>query len=271
MTGIVDFHVHSAPSIAPRHTADPDTKAVLAGLGVERFVLKAHEGSTAERASLLGPDAVGGIVLNSPVGGANPDAVEVMARLGGSVAWLPTTSSVAHQAASGDAAGGEVHDRFGFGPVPVAPGGQLVPGWHDVLDVAAQYDLILASGHVPMHEVIVLFEAAKRRGVRRFLVNHPLLPYLGWDPDAAAALRKLEARVEIGVLADQIAGSVQDGTGRLAAEYPPELLVFGSDLGFTGYPTLTAGYEAWTAGAAKVLGDSALDHAMRAGGHELLP
>jgi len=271
MTGIVDFHVHSAPSIAPRHTTDPDTKSVLERLGVERFVLKAHEGSTAERASLLGDGARGGIVLNSPVGGANPDAVEVMARLGGVVTWLPTTSSVAHQAAVGDAAGAEVHDRFGFGPVEVVSDGQLMPGWPDVLDVAAQYDLILASGHAPMDEAVLVFGAARRRGVRRFLVNHPLLPYLGWGADVAAALRKLEARVEIGILADQIAGSVQEGTGRLAAEYPPELLVFGSDLGFTGYPTLEAGYEAWIADAVKVLGDSALDRAMRAGGHELLP
>jgi hypothetical protein len=270
MSGIVDFHVHSAPSVVPRHTLDPATAAQLTSLGVERFVLKAHEGSTAERAALLGAGAIGGIVLNSPTGGANPDAVEVAARLGGLLVWLPTTSSVAHQEAAGSAPGHEVHDNFGFGAVPVVTDGGLRPEWPDVLDVVARYDLILASGHVPMDETLVVFEEARRRGVRRFLINHPLLPYLGWGPDSAEAFRQLEVRVEIGILADQVAGSVKDGTGRIAAEYPPELLVFGSDLGFVGYPTLEDGYRAWIAAAAEVLGEETLDHAMRQGGHELL-
>src|SRR5919107_174535 len=70
--------------------------------GVDLAVLKAHEGSTVERAALAarqpetdGVRVVGGIVLNSPVGGANPDAVEVAARLGGRVVWVPTVSAPA--------------------------------------------------------------------------------------------------------------------------------------------------------------------------------
>lgn len=270
MAGIVDFHVHSAPSVVPRHSMDPQTASVLRRLGVERFALKAHEGSTAERAKLVGGGALGGIVLNSPVGGANPDAVEVAARLGARIAWLPTSSSPAHQAATGPANGQEVHGHFSFQPVPVCADGRLRPEWLDVLDVVARYDLVLASGHVPLDETLAVFQEAARRGVRRLLVNHPLLDYLGWGPDAATALRRLEARIEVGVLADRAAGSVENGTGRIAADYPTELLVFGSDLGFVGYPTFEHGYRSWLADAESVLGSSVLDHALRAGGHELL-
>ena len=78
MTGIVDLHVHSAPSLVRRHTTDPDTAALARAVGITTMVLKAHEGSTAERAQLIGGGAVGGVVLNSPVGGANPDAVMVL-------------------------------------------------------------------------------------------------------------------------------------------------------------------------------------------------
>ena len=83
--GIIDFHVHSAPSLAPRHSDDPETMQQARAAGVARFVLKAHEGCTAARAALLGGEAIGGVVLNSPVGGANPDAVAVAAALGARV------------------------------------------------------------------------------------------------------------------------------------------------------------------------------------------
>lgn len=72
---MVDLHVHAAPSLLPRHGADSDTVAAERVLGFQTIVLKSHEGSTAERAALAGEDVLGGVVLNSAVGGANPDAV----------------------------------------------------------------------------------------------------------------------------------------------------------------------------------------------------
>src|SRR5487761_534860 len=100
VTWLVDLHVHSAPSLLPRHGDDRATAAAAERAGIELFVLKAHEGSTAERALLVGGGAVGGIVLNSPVGGANPEAVRVAAQLGARVVWLPTISSPAHKRAN---------------------------------------------------------------------------------------------------------------------------------------------------------------------------
>ena len=81
--GMADLHTHAAPSLLPRHGDDRATVAAEHAVGFSTVVLKAHEGSTVERAAAAGDGAYGGIVLNSPVGGANPDAVEVAARLGG--------------------------------------------------------------------------------------------------------------------------------------------------------------------------------------------
>lgn len=270
MAGIIDLHVHSGPSLASRHSPDPATKATLDDLGVDTFVLKAHEGSTAERAALLGPGVVGGVVLNSPVGGANPDAVDVAGRLGARIVWLPTSSSLAHQAQAPGARGHEVHDSFQFAPVPVVTDGHLEDGWSDVLDVVVEFDLVLASGHVPIDEALIVFAEAHKRGARRFLVNHPLLPFLRWSHSAAEDCRRLDVRVEIGVLADIGAGSVGDGTGKLAADYPPELLVFGSDLGFSGYPDFASGYRSWLGQAEALLGRAAFDRALSANGQELI-
>src|SRR3954449_5328691 len=73
---MTDLHCHAAPSLLPRHGDDRATVAAERDEGFGTVVLKAHEGSTVERASAAGDGVYGGIVLNSPVGGANPDPVE---------------------------------------------------------------------------------------------------------------------------------------------------------------------------------------------------
>jgi hypothetical protein len=90
---MADLHVHASPSLLPRHGDDATTVAAEHAVGFSTVVLKAHEGSTVERATAAGGDTFGGVVLNSPVGGANPDAVQVAARLGGRVVWMPTVSN----------------------------------------------------------------------------------------------------------------------------------------------------------------------------------
>jgi hypothetical protein len=41
------------------------------------------------------------------------------------------------------------------------------------LDIIAEADIILAGGHLPASELHLLFDEAKRRGVKKMLVNHP--------------------------------------------------------------------------------------------------
>ena len=164
---MADLHAHAAPSLLPRHGDDRVTVAAERAVGFSTVVLKAHEGSTAERAAAAGDGAFGGIVLNSPVGGANPDAVEIAARLGGRVVWMPTVSARTHKAG---AAAPElaVHRGFELRLVEVMTDDMtLRPEWFDVLDVVAAHDLLLASGHLSAAETVVLFTEARRRGVQR--------------------------------------------------------------------------------------------------------
>jgi hypothetical protein len=268
ISGIVDLHVHSAPSLVPRHTADPETAASARAAGVATMVLKAHEGSTAERAQLLGGGAVGGVVLNSPVGGANPDAVAIAARLGARIVWLPTISSTAHRAAH-ERPELRAHAGVSFREVPVVADGRLVPAWIDVFDEVAAADMVLASGHLTMDETALVFAAARRRGVGRLLVNHPLLDFLGWRDEHVDVLRRLDAHLEVGVLADILAAG-GPATEQLAASYPAELLAFGSDLGHADYPPLAAGLAGWVARVGRTIGDARLERIMTTCGQELL-
>jgi Family of unknown function (DUF6282) len=226
---MADLHVHAAPSLLPRHGDDRATVAAERAVGFSTVVLKAHEGSTAERARLAGDGAFGGIVLNSAVGGANPDAVEIAARLGGRVVWMPTVSSRTHKAgaASPELA---VHRGFELRLVEVLDdAGRLRPEWFDVLDAVAAHDLLLASGHLSAAETVVLFTQARRRGVARLLVNHPLMAFLGWNEASAGALRELGAYLELGILPDLL--DPARSCLALTQAYPASLLAFGGDLG----------------------------------------
>jgi Family of unknown function (DUF6282) len=241
--GMADLHAHAAPSLLPRHGDDAATVAAERELGFGTVVLKSHEGSTAERARLAGPGVYGGVVLNSAIGGANPDAVEVAARLGGRVVWMPTVSSRTHKA-SAAAPELSVHRGFELGPVDVVDGGALRPEWHDVLDVIAAHDLLLASGHLSADETVVLFRAARRHGVNRLVVNHPMMAFLGWNPEAARVLRELGAYLELGILPDLL-GDAGHASLLLTATYPTSLLAFGGDLGHAHHPPPSAAVPPW--------------------------
>jgi len=241
---MTDLHCHAAPSLLPRHGDDRATVAAERDEGFGTVVLKAHEGSTVERASAAGDGVYGGIVLNSPVGGANPDAVEVAARLGGRVVWLPTVSARTHKrgASSPELS---VHRGFELRQVDVlADDGTLLAPWHDVLDVVAAHDLLLASGHLSADETVVVFGEARRRGVQRLMVNHPKMAFLGWNDEAAATLQGLDAHLELGILPDLL-GDAEHGSLTLTDSYPTSLLVFGGDLGHAHHEPPAVAVAPW--------------------------
>jgi hypothetical protein len=242
---MVDLHVHAAPSLLPRHGDDAQTVRAERATGFDVVVLKSHEGSTVERAAIAGEGVFGGVVLNSPVGGANPDAVEVAARLGGRVVWMPTVSALNHKAGASSPEL-SVHRGFELGAVPVVDrdSGRLLPAWLDVLDVVAEHDLLLASGHLAAKETVALFTEARRRGVQRLMVNHPLMAFLHWTDEAAEILRGLDVALELGILPDLL-GDAQHCSLNLTAGYPGSLLVFGGDLGHADHPGPDTAVAPW--------------------------
>ncbi len=274
--GVADLHVHGAPSLVARHGLDHEVVGAHAQVGVDLAVLKAHEGSTVERAALAagrpeteGVRVVGGIVLNSPTGGANPDAVEVAARLGGRVVWMPTVSAPAH-VASAAAPELSVHRTLSFRQVDVLDdAGALLPAWHEVLDVVAAHDLVLASGHLTCAEALVLFRAASAAGVRRMLFNHPRMPFLGWDDDAAPELARLGVVLELGILPDILTPGGPPST-TLGEVYPHDQLAFGGDLGHADHPTMAQALPGWLADLEACLGEAGAERALTTVGRELV-
>jgi hypothetical protein len=192
--GGFDPHVHIAPDFAPRRITDLELAERFLELGMAGFGLKSHYTSTAERATVVnaavpGIEALGTITLNYTVGGLNATAVEVAARQGARIVWLPTVSSENefHEVEEADpdgkvpvwvrfeldlrAAGAHPH------PVPVVDvDGQPLPALLGVLRVVANHGLVLATGHLNRNEIFTVVDAAADAGVKTIVVTHPEFP-----------------------------------------------------------------------------------------------
>ena len=266
---ITDLHVHSSPSLVPRHGDDASTVAANKLVGVSLSVLKAHEGSTAERAIAVGESAIGGIVLNSPVGGPNPDAVEVAAHFGARVVWMPTISAPAHRAAN-QSQELAVHRGVDLREVPVFDGTRLLSPWQEVLEVVAAHDLVLASGHLTCAEAVELFRAARSAGVNRLLLTHPVLPFQNWDASLVPELRGMGVYLELSILPDLAVGDSGPRSADIAEVYPGELLAFGGDLGHADFPRLEQALPEWLHSLVDRVGDAAAEKIMTTNGRTLV-
>jgi hypothetical protein len=192
--GAFDPHVHVAPDFAPRRITDLELARRCLELGLAGFALKSHYTATAERAAVVtaavpGVRALGTITLNHAVGGLNATAVEVAARQGARIVWLPTVSSenefgeVEHADPDGRV---PVWVRFELElraagvrprPVPVVDrAGEPLPELLEVMAAVARNDLVLATGHLARDEIFTVVDLAVEAGVSTIVVTHPEFP-----------------------------------------------------------------------------------------------
>lgn len=186
LAGAVDLHVHSYPELGldfKTSTDDLNAARLSASYGLSGLVFKSVTFPTTASAYYIGRqipgfNVYGSITLNSPVGGLSPLSVELAARQGAKIVWFPHWSAANDQEHGGFTA----HTMFPMFPrsraIPpiriVDEGGKLVPAALDILDIAKEYDLIVASGHVSPAETLALFKAAKEKGVQKLIFTHPL-------------------------------------------------------------------------------------------------
>ena len=96
MQGAYDLHMHAAPSPFHRVLDDYGLLEEAGRAGMAGIMLKSHYESTIARAILANihcascTKAYGGLVLNWPVGGLNPYAVENAMKRGCRIVWMPT-------------------------------------------------------------------------------------------------------------------------------------------------------------------------------------
>lgn len=199
-----DVHVHAAPDVLARIGHDDQIAAGYVAAGYSGFVLKAHHESTVGRASALsrstGLDVVGGITLNRAVGGINPAAVLSALSTGGRVVWFPTADSHTQESAKlprlRDLDARLDRSALCVPPHPAADA-EVARNASFVLDLIAEHDAVLCTGHVGVAECHWLFDQARSRRIGRFLLTHPSYTVPGMTPQEIAEFAEQGAYVEI--------------------------------------------------------------------------
>ena len=235
LIGAIDLHAHSDPDSYPRSWDGFEVAKLAQERGMRGVVLKNHWTETAGLAYLArkyatpGFEVFGAVSLDTPVGGVNPQAVRYMADVVGHlgrIVWMPTHDSEPEVKA------GKENRPF----VAVSRNGQLLPEVLEVLSVIAQNDLTLATGHVTPAEAFLIMREAKKRGVQRMIVTHPLLGLGG-----AMTIEQLQEAAKLGAYIEFTAGTVSRagaGTGARAStsirKVGPAMCFVASDSGLPG-------------------------------------
>lgn len=261
LDGACDLHVHPGPSPFPRRIGIKEAAEQAHAAGFRAILVKSHHHSmlsdieSAELASGPMPIPVlGGVALNNYVGGVNPVAVELAVNRGGRIVWFPTISSDRHICAHSDELRfpSTDHSLSVGAPIEVLDGNdKLVPAAHDVLDLIAEHDLILSTGHMSPVEITAVLTEASNRGIGRLLVNHPNF-VIEADEDLVRTWISLGAIIEHSLCMYDDRSSFcnwkPEELVRLVRLLGPENTIFGSDLGQRGNPLPVEGYE-------RVIGD----------------
>jgi hypothetical protein len=210
--GGYDLHVHVSPDVVERRIDDVALARRFRELGLGGFALKSHYTSTAERASVVSalvPEVrvLGALALNGAVGGMNALAVEIAAREGVRIVWLPTVDSVAearweHEPDVSPPVFVKLQQDLRARGLPVEPvdvvdeQGSLLPETRRVLRSVAAHELVLATGHLGREETFAVVEAALEEGIAEVVVTHADYPAQGLSLEDQLELAGLGATVE---------------------------------------------------------------------------
>jgi len=178
----IDFHVHAATDPFSERRLDAIALASEAKHArMKAIVIKCHHYSTAPLAYVANTvisnfTLVGSLVLNNGVGGLNPEVVEVAAKGGARVVWMPTYSSVPDtQIRLGGTASmtGPMQVTSGKGISLIGKDNKLVPEMAQILEIIKDYDIVLGTGHTSRSEIYAVTDEARRMGIK-VTITHPL-------------------------------------------------------------------------------------------------
>jgi predicted TIM-barrel fold metal-dependent hydrolase len=185
----IDYHIHSGPDIFPRLLNDVEIARKAKDAGMRAILLKSHIECTASRAKIATFvvdefPVFGAIALNYSVGGLNPEAVRNAIRLGAKQVYMPTIHA-AHYLKEVDSVPMFAQIlKGGMKGLSILNGnGNVTNEVIEIIDLIAEADIVLATGHISIEEAMVLVETAHKRGVKKIVVTHPTSPMENYTID----------------------------------------------------------------------------------------
>ncbi|MDT8841257.1 DUF6282 family protein [Paraburkholderia fungorum] len=256
--GAIDLHCHSGPSVMPRYFTHYEAMQEASDAGLRAILIKDHYYSATPTTEMLnkhfkhlGVKLLSGVPLNNQSGGLNIYAVEHGIALGARMIWMPTFASanhIRHHHQDADFQFPKARKKM-LEPKPltvVDEQGRLLPAVLPILDMIAEHDVVLSSGHLHISEIWPLFEEARRRGVTRMICNHPTYVIDATNED-------IKTLASMGVyLEHSMCMFAENSKFRF---YEPPILdglikagtvdktILGSDLGQVGNPRVVDGFK----------------------------
>jgi uncharacterized protein DUF6282 len=226
LKGAIDLHIHIDPDIRTPHRSQNGFECAysMKAAGMRAAIFKPlglPSTGMAYMVNLAIEDFLvyGAITLNRCVGGLNPHAVKhaLVQGNGAKAVWLPTADSTHHAEfftkgtypfVEGYTKGlkEERARRFAgaYSLIRTAPedavgvvrDGKLVDAAKEIIDLVAEADVILGTGHLRADEACVLVEAAIAAGAKKVVVPHPTWKVLDYTLDEMKELARLGAYLE---------------------------------------------------------------------------
>ena len=267
--GAYDLHVHVAPDVPERRIDDVALAHRCAEVGLAGFGLKSHYTSTAERARIVsaavpGVRAIGTITLNWAVGGMNPLAVEIAAREGARIVWMPTVDSPAETAgrtsrspatrspsgrsSSTSSAGSASRSRRSRS---TDDAGGLLPETRLVLETIARNDLILATAHLGRDDTFAVVDGAFAAGVRTVVITHPEFTCQNFSIEDQVALANRGCLIERCLTTPHSGKTTYEHVFDGVRAVGIERNFFSSDCGNPDYPPVEDGLAIWADGCSR--------------------
>lgn len=249
LDGAVDLHRHGFPEISESirtSLSDVDDITLCRDAGMRAVVLKSHVWPTPGRAQLLeqlvpGIRVVSSVTLNEFAGGMRPEVVELAARQGAGVVYLPTAS------AHNDLARGGISRRISgeidsYHPDPeggvrvLQDDGRLTPDMWAVLEALDTWPMTVYSGHLSAEESLAIARTGRLAG--RMVFSHPDSDSIAADDEAVVEAAGLGVFIEICALGTypQIGRVTYDDLARTIRLVGAERCVLTSDYFFPWAP-----------------------------------
>ena len=171
LKGVIEMHVHCAPDTTKRMLHALDYARDCRARGMAAVLLKCHQFNTNEMADTIsravpGIEVFGSITLNETFG---PRINVFAARQALSMSdgrcrcvWLPTQSAIGDRKSKGKTGGIAVCDEQG----------KVVPEVVQLMELCAEKNVILATGHSTPEECVALAVRAHEVGVPKFVCTH---------------------------------------------------------------------------------------------------
>ncbi|MGV8882885.1 MAG: DUF6282 family protein [Rhodoglobus sp.] len=249
LEGAIDLHRHGYPEVsADLRTADDDSTdiALCRDAGMAAVVMKSHTWPTTGRAILLeelvpGIRVVSSVTLNPISGGMRPEVVELAARQGAGVVYLPTAGAhndIERGGISRTLSAAITHyDPSAHPGVSITTAtGSLSRAATECLDVVDEFGLMVYSGHIATEEVLAL--ARDGRLADRFVFSHPDSHSIGANDEAMVEIARLGGFIELCALGlyPQIGRITGEGLAHIVRLVGAERCVMTTDYFFDWCP-----------------------------------